>query len=89
MEPLGSDLMVHLTVDVPPIEGNEDVVELARESEDNPLEEAGDTTGMVARFSPRSLVREGAKVMVSVDTTRLHFFDAKSASAIEDNSSSN
>jgi multiple sugar transport system ATP-binding protein len=89
VEPLGSELMVHLRVDVPPIEGNEDVVELARESEDNPLEEASDTTGMVARFSPRSLVREGARVMVSVDTTRLHFFDAKSASAIEDNSASN
>ncbi len=83
VEPLGSDLMVHLTVDIPPITGNEQVVELAEESEDNPLEEAGDTTRLVARFSPRSSVREREKVKVSVDIARLHFFDVDTADAIE------
>jgi multiple sugar transport system ATP-binding protein len=85
VEPLGSDLMVHLTVDIPPIEGNEDVVELAEESEDNPLDASGDRTGLVARFSPRSSVREGNRIKVSVDTGQLHFFDTDTGSAIEGN----
>jgi multiple sugar transport system ATP-binding protein len=83
VEPLGSDVMVHLTVDIPPITGNEQVVELAEESEDNPLEQSSDSTRLVGRFSPRSSVREGGKVKVVVDTTRLHFFDADTADAIE------
>jgi multiple sugar transport system ATP-binding protein len=85
VEPLGSDLLVHLTVDIPPIEGNADVVELAEESEDIPQEELGDRTELVARFSPRSSVREGNRIKVSVDTTQLHFFDTDTGAAIEGN----
>jgi multiple sugar transport system ATP-binding protein len=85
VEPLGSDLLVHLTVDIPPIEGNEDVVELAEESEDIPLEELGDRTELVARFSPRSSVRQGNRIKVSVDTGQLHFFDTETGAAIEGN----
>jgi multiple sugar transport system ATP-binding protein len=83
VEPLGSDLLVHLTVDIPPVEGNADVVELAEESEDIPLEELGDRTELVARFSPRSSVREGNRIKVSVDTSQLHFFDPETGAAIE------
>jgi len=83
VEPLGSDLMVHLTVDIPPVQGNEDVVELAKESGDTMFAREG-KAALVARFNPRSPVKEQEKVVVTIDTARLHFFDAESGLAIRD-----
>jgi multiple sugar transport system ATP-binding protein len=84
VEPLGSDLMVHLTVDIPPVEGNEDVVELAKESGDTSFGGREGKAALVARFSPRSPVHEGDTLKVSLDTTRLHFFDPHTGSALRD-----
>jgi multiple sugar transport system ATP-binding protein len=84
VEPLGSDLMVHLTVDIPPVEGNEDVVELAKESGDTSFGGREGKAALVARFSPRSPVREGDTLKVSLDTTRLHFFDPHTGLALRD-----
>ncbi|MDR1998566.1 MAG: sn-glycerol-3-phosphate ABC transporter ATP-binding protein UgpC [Frankiaceae bacterium] len=75
VEPLGSDLMVHLSVDIPAVEGNEHLAELAREFGDGAFGAADGKAALVARFGPRSAVREGDQVLVSVDTARLHFFD--------------
>jgi multiple sugar transport system ATP-binding protein len=83
VEPLGSDLMVHLTVDIPPVQGNEDVAELAKESGDTMFAREG-KAALVARFNPRSPVKEQEKVAVTIDTSRLHFFDAHSGLAIRD-----
>jgi multiple sugar transport system ATP-binding protein len=82
VEPLGSDLMVHLSVDIPAVEGNEHIAELAKESGDNVLGAQDGKAAVVARFSPRSPVREGGQVLVALDTERLHFFDAHSGHAI-------
>ena len=84
VEPLGSDLMVHLTVDIPPIEGNEDVVELAKESGDSAFGGREGKAAMVARFNPRSTVGEGEAIVVTLDTQRLHFFDPHSGLSIRD-----
>ncbi len=78
IEPLGSDLIVHLAVDADPVQGLEDVEELARDAGRSP---AGANTGdrssttLVARFNPRSAVAIGQPIAVRVDTERLHYFD--------------
>jgi multiple sugar transport system ATP-binding protein len=83
IEPLGSDLMVHLSVDIPPVEGNEDIVELAKDSGDAQFEHDG-KAAIVARFNPRSQVREGQAVQVAIATERMHFFDPHTGAALRD-----
>jgi multiple sugar transport system ATP-binding protein len=73
VEPLGSDLMVHLSTDAPPAVESEDMVELAREIEKGST--GANESVMVARFSPRSPVRLGEKVTIALATERLHFFE--------------
>jgi multiple sugar transport system ATP-binding protein len=84
IEPLGSDLMVHLSLDVPPITGNADVAEMKKETGDaeTPSGIPEDRTPAVARLNPRSSVREGSEVLVTLDTERLHFFDHTSGEAV-------
>jgi len=75
VEPLGSDLMVHLSVDIPAVEGNDQIAELAQESGDGAAGAREGKAAVVARFNPRSAVKEGERVVVSVDAARMHFFD--------------
>jgi multiple sugar transport system ATP-binding protein len=76
-EALGSEIMVHFTVDAPPAL-TEDVRELAQDAGDERAaqqeEGAGETT-MVGRFGARSQVKQGDSADVVVDTRALHFFD--------------
>jgi multiple sugar transport system ATP-binding protein len=76
-EALGSELMVHFTIDATPAV-TEDVRELQR---DVGAEEMGPAAGfeegavMVGRFGARSAVRVDAEADVAVDTRTVHFFD--------------
>jgi len=80
LEPLGSDLMVHVSTDAQPVGESEDIVELGKERvSGGPL---SDRTLVIARFSPRSAVRIGSAVTMSLDAERLHFFDAQTGAAI-------
>ena len=83
-EALGSEIMVHFTIEAPPAV-TEDVRELARdvgdESTVDAKAEASHTT-MVGRFSPRTEVRPGDVLEVSLDTRSLHFFDPESGMGI-------
>jgi multiple sugar transport system ATP-binding protein len=81
VEPLGSDLVVHLSVDAREASGLEDIQELAEDAGDTLPSEA-DRATVVARFSPRSHVRVGDTVQASVATDQMHFFDATSGEAI-------
>ncbi|MCW2538337.1 MAG: transporter related protein [Frankiales bacterium] len=76
VEPLGSDLVVHLGVDLPGAWNNDDLDELARDTEAtiSRLPSQG-RTAVVARFSPRSAVAVGDLVTMALDTERLHFFE--------------
>ena len=38
---------------------------------------------MIGRFSPRSAVRVGQEVTMTLDTSRLHFFDLETGRAID------
>jgi multiple sugar transport system ATP-binding protein len=83
-EALGSEIMVHFTIEAPPAV-TEDVRELARDvGEESTVDakvEASHTT-MVGRFSPRTAVRKGDVLEVSIDTRSLHFFDPETGMGI-------
>jgi multiple sugar transport system ATP-binding protein len=86
-EALGSEVMVHVGIDAPPAL-TDDVRELAADVGDERTvtaapEELRHTT-MVGRFSPRSTVKVGEKIEVSVDTRSLHFFDPETGLGIYD-----
>ena len=84
VEALGSDLLVHLQLDADPVV-TEDTRELGRDAGRVGLGAARDApagTELVARFSPRSRVREGDAVRVAVDVDRLHVFDLTDGRAI-------
>jgi multiple sugar transport system ATP-binding protein len=87
-EALGSEIMVHFSVDAEPA-ATEDTLELQRDIGDD--REAGAVVGaesgsavIVGRFNPRSRVREGDLVDVAVDTQSLHFFDPETGLGIYD-----
>jgi multiple sugar transport system ATP-binding protein len=89
-EALGSEIMVHFTVDAPPAL-TEDVRELAQDVGDERAvqQEAGAReTTMVGRFGARSQVKQGDVAKVCVDTRALHFFDPETGLGIYDDTTS-
>ncbi|HVF06995.1 MAG TPA: sn-glycerol-3-phosphate ABC transporter ATP-binding protein UgpC [Actinomycetota bacterium] len=83
-EALGSDVLVHFTVDVPPVI-TDDTRELARDAGAGDIEHErheGRST-FVARLSPRTEARARADIELVVDTSRMHFFDPETGSSIE------
>jgi multiple sugar transport system ATP-binding protein len=88
-EALGSEIMVHFTVDAPPAL-TEDVRELAQDiGDERAVQEAAQgakqETTMVGRFGARSKVKPGETAEVAVDTRSLHFFDPETGLGIYDN----
>ncbi len=85
-EALGSEIMVHFTVDAPPAL-TDDVRELAQDLGDERAvqQEPGAETTMVGRFGARSQVKKDEVAEVAVDTRSLHFFDAETGAGIYDN----
>ena len=82
VEALGSDVVVHLSIDAPPAL-TDDVKELAIDI-GIPIDgdTAGSHTNVVARLNPRTCARKGEPIELVVDTHRLHFFDPEDSSAI-------
>jgi multiple sugar transport system ATP-binding protein len=82
VEAMGSDVLVHFPVDVPPVV-TDDTRELAQDAGTDDLPKAGGKgTVLVGRFSPRTRIYEGQPVAAWVDTSRLHFFDPATGSSI-------
>jgi multiple sugar transport system ATP-binding protein len=83
IEPLGSDLIVHLAVDAEPVQGNDDIEELAMDlGQPEPGIAGAFSTTLVARFNPRSTVTAGQPIDVRIDTERLHYFDQRTGLGI-------
>jgi multiple sugar transport system ATP-binding protein len=82
-EALGSEVVVHFTVESPPV-SSEDAKELAAEHGGGEMADVVKTTGtkVVASFAPRSRVRPGDTIEVAVDTRRLYLFDLGTGLAI-------
>jgi multiple sugar transport system ATP-binding protein len=87
-EALGSELMVHFTVEGTREALTDDVKELAQDAgaptEGPALESKGSGALLVGRFGARADVEEGKQVEVAVDTRSLHFFDAETSQGIYD-----
>jgi multiple sugar transport system ATP-binding protein len=82
-EALGSEIIVHLSVEATPAVTDE-VRELAADvGRDVPAGEAV-KAAVVGRFSARSPVRPGDAIEATVDTRFLHFFDPQSGLGIYD-----
>ena len=67
VESLGSEIMVHFTIDARIVD-----------SGDPDAEEAGSSSNAVGRFHPRSRARMRESVTVAVTTENMHFFDHES-----------
>ncbi len=86
-EALGSEVLVHFAVDVPPVV-TEDTKELVADA-GVPVEElearasAGGST-FVARLDPRTKATELETLDIGVDTSRLHFFEPETGLGIYD-----
>jgi multiple sugar transport system ATP-binding protein len=87
-EALGSELMVHFTVEGTQAALTEDVKELAQDAgapgDGAALESKGSGALLVGKFGARASVKEGEPVEVAVDTRSLHFFDAETSEGIYD-----
>ncbi len=82
VEPLGSDLMVHVSTSAGAPPDVEDLAELGKESE--PGGPTDDQTLVIARFNPRSTVRIGQDVTMALAIDTIHFFDPDTGLAIWD-----
>jgi multiple sugar transport system ATP-binding protein len=91
-EALGSELMVHFTVEGTQAALTEDVKELAQDAGapggEAALESRGPGALFVGRFGARASVEEGKPVEVAVDTRSLHFFDPVTSEGIYDGNES-
>jgi multiple sugar transport system ATP-binding protein len=81
VEALGSELLCFFTVDAPPA-----ISEAIAEATGGGLEEVAlitrEGTPFCATFEPRSGIREGDRVDVTVDARHLHFFDPDTEKAL-------
>jgi multiple sugar transport system ATP-binding protein len=82
-EALGSEILVHFSVDAPPVL-TDDTRELAADAGAADLEESAEKGSwtFVARLDPRSDAKERGWIELAVDTTRLHFFDVGTGEGI-------
>ncbi|MGH2686556.1 MAG: ABC transporter ATP-binding protein, partial [Actinomycetota bacterium] len=83
-EALGSEVLVHFTVQAPPVV-TEDTRELAADVGTEALtslERRDATSTFVARLDPSTKAREGESVELVIDTSRAHFFDPETGLGI-------
>jgi multiple sugar transport system ATP-binding protein len=90
-EALGSEILVHFTVDAPVVlteDTKELAVDVGTEALANLEERAREATSVfVAQLNPRTGAREGETLELFVDTKRLHFFDPGTGLGIYDHAS--
>jgi multiple sugar transport system ATP-binding protein len=85
-EALGSEVMAHLSVPIPPA-STEEARELAEDvGDERAVEEleggAAKESEVVGRFGARTRIKPGDNVEVAVDTRGLHFFDPQTGLGI-------
>jgi multiple sugar transport system ATP-binding protein len=84
VESMGSEVLVHFTLDAPTVV-TEDTKELAKDvGEDLGAVQPQGQTVVVARFSPRSRAREGGRIEAVVDAEHVHVFDPETGLSIFD-----
>ena len=82
-EALGSEIVVHFQVDAPRVV-TADTKELEKDAKSDEVPTAHQGNTFVASFAPRSRVRPGDEVEISIDRERIHFFDLDTGLSIRD-----
>ena len=80
IEQLGSDSYIHFYKNIKPVQTEAIEEILADEGED--ITVLGDQTKFIARVNPNSAVKEGDKITLAIDPSKLHYFDPTSGNAI-------
>ena len=80
LEQLGSDSYIHFYKDLKPVQTEAIEEILADEGED--ITVLGDETKFIARINPNSTVQEGEEINLSINPSKLHFFDPDSGNAL-------
>ena len=80
LEQLGSDSYIHFYKDIKPVQTEAIEEILADEGED--ISVLGDETKFIARINHNSTVKEGEEINLSIDPSKLHFFDPESGNAL-------
>ena len=80
---MGSEVFLHFAVDAPPVKADE-IREIIGDEALEAAEEQTHHRGspFIARVGRSTQAREGERVMLGVDTRRLHFFDLESGQGI-------
>jgi multiple sugar transport system ATP-binding protein len=82
IEALGASLLVHFAVDAPPAK----TAGIAAATGEHGLDEVPlighEGAWFAAAFEPRSGVRSGNQVDITLDTRRLHFFDPETEESV-------
>lgn len=86
VEVLGSEQLVHFTIDAPRVRGELEVPDQSLAGAKAEAEEGeivvGSVAEGVARVDPRSGIGARARAVFGVDVQRIHFFDPDSGAAI-------
>jgi len=81
VEVLGSEQLVHFTIDAPRVREESDLPGAADDGDQGEIVAASVSEG-VARVDPRSAIRSRGQAVFGVDVERLHFFDPATGAAI-------
>ena len=84
-EPLGSEVLVHFSTGAERIISSATAADAGEDADvsfGSDTEDAGASTRLVARVSPKSRIAEGSEIELAVDTTRLYFFDPETGATI-------
>ena len=80
LEQLGSDTYIHFYKDIPPVQTKAIEEILADEGED--ISALGTETKFIARINPNATIEEGKNINLSIDPSKLHYFDPDTGLAI-------
>ena len=81
-EPLGSEVLVHFSTQATGVVSSAAAADVGEDAEVRLGEEDEVNTRLVARVSPKSRIALGQPVELTVDTTRLYFFDPETRDAV-------
>jgi multiple sugar transport system ATP-binding protein len=81
-EPLGSEVLVHFSSEATGVTSSAAAADVGADAEVRISEDEEVSTRLVARVSPKSRIAVGQEVELTVDTTRLYFFDPETRDTI-------